>query len=194
MSSGFFNTALKTEWKEGQEQDVKLPETEVEIFEIYVKWLYTGRVFLAKEGDRDIAGTSSKEWPRWSSCYILGDFLQDFDFKDACIDTCIEAMCDTIQIPHGLPRWIYACSTPTSAHRGLAIDTFINCWTRATWMEYTSRPAEFFVDVLRLIGPQLEAGMKRVPVSKYLNSNDTCKYHDHGTEKPCYKTKPAFTF
>jgi hypothetical protein len=194
MSSGFFDTALKKEWKEGQEQDVKLPETEVEIFEIYVKWLYTGRVFLAKEGDVISSGKGSNEWPRWYFCYALGDFLQDCDFKDACIDTCIEAMCDMAKIPTGLSKWIYPYSTPTSAHRRFVVDTFVNCRNRATWTDDVYNPAEFLTDVVKPIGPKLKLGLECEPVDEYLDPNYTCKYHDHGPEKPCYKTKPAFSF
>jgi hypothetical protein len=69
-NSEVFNTALK-EWKEGQERSAELPEAKVEVFKIWVKWLYTGRMFLMKEDDHfDLEDKiRSNEWPRWAKCY-----------------------------------------------------------------------------------------------------------------------------
>jgi hypothetical protein len=196
-NSGFFDIALKKEWKEGQDRIVEMPKTNNEAFSIWAKWLYTGCMYLMKDGDieRTSEGvTTNSEWPRWASCYALGDFLQDSDFKDACIDSCIEANVASASNPHSLAGWIYSCSAGCSSHRKLAVDVFVHCWVRTGWTQDIKHPAEFLSDVIKAIGPHVSFGIKTQRLKDYFNLDDTCKYHDHGSEKPCYKSKPAFRF
>lgn len=182
-------------WKEGQEREVKLPEAKVDIFKIWVQWLYTGKIFLTKEDDQKETGANytSDEWPRWQECYILGDFLRDHDFKDACIDVCIEAISSTRKLPKALPEVVYAHSPDGSAHRKLAIETFVECAFRSDFEWYTEGLSEAFMrDVVLYIAPRLAEGLKQRSITEYLESVDICKYHGHGSERSCYRTKPAF--
>jgi hypothetical protein len=76
--SGFFENALKKEWKEGQERVIDLHEVQDRIFEIWVRWLYTGRFslleVLKKTGkindsasQKEInAAMTSGSWSTWS--------------------------------------------------------------------------------------------------------------------------------
>jgi hypothetical protein len=175
-----------------------MPETLARIFEIWVKWLYTGRIFLATETDSttsaDSKGNVSYEWMRWARCYALGDFLQDSDFKDAIVDAIVEAFLACKQAPFDLPSYIYPHSLEGSAHRKLAVDVQINFWNRERLGRADEYPDRFLLDVLTEICPKLATGMKYQCVEKYFDLKDTCKYHDHGPDKPCYKTKSAFRF
>lgn len=60
-SSDFFNAALSKGWKERRSGRIDLPDNDPEAFTIYARWLYTGRIFLAKAGDnftvKDAKGT-----------------------------------------------------------------------------------------------------------------------------------------
>ncbi|CAK1360060.1 unnamed protein product [Cercospora beticola] len=44
QSSKFFQTALKEEWREGQEKKVDLPEDKPEAFGVYTEWLLQGKI------------------------------------------------------------------------------------------------------------------------------------------------------
>ncbi|KAH4000213.1 hypothetical protein HBI26_197700 [Parastagonospora nodorum] len=193
-SSSFFDNALKKEWKEGQDRAIDLPEVNNEAFSIWIKWLYTGSVFLTRPEDHSSDGKSSKECPRWDNCYALGDFLQDTDFKDACIDVMIEIMVSLRRHPYDLPAMIYKCSTQDSNHRTFVVDTFINVMKRKDWAKNASHPQQFLFDVIKVLSVNPESGIEGKTCSKFFNLDDTCKYHDHGPDKPCYKTKPAFRF
>jgi hypothetical protein len=184
------------EWKEGQGRTINMPETDDEAFNIWTKWLYTGRVYLTKEGDRSKEGyvLTNREWIRWSACYALSDFLQDPNFADACIDASIEFMRTFNRCPSNLALWIYNSTQKTSAHRKLAIDAFINCWNREHWKDEINHPPGFLSDTVKQISPRLQRGLPTQTPNVFFDANDTCKYHDHGPEKPCYKTKPAFRF
>ncbi|KAF1844384.1 uncharacterized protein K460DRAFT_357990 [Cucurbitaria berberidis CBS 394.84] len=204
-TSSFFDNALKEGWKEGQGGIIRLSEVEPAIFTIWTKWLYTGRMFVMKDGDDRIGpdGDSySGEWDRLRDCYASGDFLQDSDFKDATIDALVTRMVETDCYPLGLARYIYDYSNKGSAHRQLAIDTCVRVWDRDDYADLLTedefnnafQPRQFLCDVLAKIGPNLETGIKEKDAGKFFDLNDTCKYHDHGSDKPCYKMKPAFNF
>jgi hypothetical protein len=197
-NAGFFDTALKKEWKEGEDRVVDMPEADDEAFGICVNWLYTGLVFSRKEGDmimNDGVRIRNKEWPRCSACYALGDFLQDPDFKDALVDTIIEAMIDSCLLPKCLFLKIYRYSTKTSCHRIFAVDVFVHCLSRESWGHpKNDQNLEFLTDVLKNVGPTLQKGLSCVTTQEFLDATKTCQYHDHGSDKPCYRIKPAFQF
>lgn len=188
-NSKFFDTTLNKKWKEGQERVVKLPETAPRDFKIWVKFLYTGRVFLRDDRAQVVMedGTfESEEYGVWDSCYALGDFLQDTDFKDALIDALIEGMATTVDYPLEVANCIYPYSGKGSAHRSLAIDVLVNIWDRKLY-KTLSHPQEFLQDVLIEIGPKLEEGIGNVPGKVFFKGINTCKYHDHGPDKPGFR-------
>ncbi|KAI4648979.1 uncharacterized protein J4E78_008496 [Alternaria triticimaculans] len=124
-NSLFFDNALKKEWKEGQERVVDLPDTEPEHMRIWIKFLYTGRIFTGTETPQireSEAELFCKDVSAWNRLYTLGDFLQDGDFKDALIDAMMEFTAILNAYPIRLPDFIYSHSTKDSAHRRFVVD------------------------------------------------------------------------
>ncbi|KAJ4373347.1 hypothetical protein N0V83_003642 [Neocucurbitaria cava] len=199
-TSAFFAKVLKDDWKEGHDRIVKLPDVEPSVFRIWMKWLYTGRLFVKNEQDDDEDKTD-EEHTHLYACYALGDFLQDLDFKDATIDAFIENMVECNEYFMALADHIYGHSKKGSRHRELAVDCFVRLWDREDWTELVIedqddafQPPQFLCDVLIQIGPALDKGVEEKSIPELFDLKDTCKYHDHGSDKPCYKTKPAFLF
>lgn len=194
-SSGFFQNALKGNWTESQDREVKLPLAKDDIFKIWVQWLYTGKIFLTQESDGcEITKISAGiEWTTWEECYRLGDFLRDMDFLDACIDVVIESMCAANCSPGKLPHLMNSLAPQKSGHRQLALDVFIYCRKREE-EAVDGKPIGFLQDVLKHIYPKLMVPIPGRAMKEHFGSMDQCKYHNHGTEKPCYKTKPGFRF
>lgn len=195
--SDFFARALREEEHRGV---VNLPNVTAETFSIYAKWLYTGRAFLLNSTDDEDEGDDIEK-RRLQNCYVLANFLQDLDFKDATIDVVIENIVDTKVSQQDLAQWIYPNSSEGSPHRTLAVDTFVNVWPRDTWPEckYSlgeNVPPQFLFDVLANIGPNLENGIANVASpAEFFKNLDTCKYHEHTrVNQPCYKIKPTFRF
>lgn len=116
-------------------------ETDAASFRIWVRWLYTGRIFLFKEGD-----AKEEEFTRWGNCYAPGDFLQESGFGDTCIDTLIESMRRFATIPSDLPVWIYTHSTNDSQYRKLVVDIFATCAAPDTW-PCDGKPSESFLSI-----------------------------------------------
>jgi hypothetical protein len=195
--SGFFDTALKKEWTEGQDRKVDLPETAVADFKIWMKWLYTGRVYVAVTDETlllDNTKAAEDEFYNERSLYALGDFLQDPDFKDAIIDAIIDSMVAYMKHPLMLADHIYLHSAVGSSHRLLPQDIFINCWAREDWGHGGANTKDFLTDVLKVLAPNVLHGVKATNTATFFANRDTCKYHEHGPDKPCYKKKPAFRF
>lgn len=77
-SSKFFQAAMSRDWKEAFEKRVMLPETEVNVFEGYLQWLYTGHITFTCSID--------VEYSAMSTFYILSDFLDDLAFRNAVLN------------------------------------------------------------------------------------------------------------
>ncbi|KAE9979957.1 hypothetical protein EG328_000602 [Venturia inaequalis] len=89
--SPFFEAALSKEWKESEERVVRLPEQYPEAFDIYMRWIYSGKLILEGRGLGPGDGYSKLAYVL-STAYVLGDVLQDSDFKDAVTDGLFETM------------------------------------------------------------------------------------------------------
>lgn len=125
--------ALKSIWKEGQDNTITLPEQDREAFGIYAKWLYNGRVAIASpdrgaesdDDSMDTGGPFDAEHTRWENCYALADCLQDTDSKDALIDTAVSYMKDHgdgSSCPwHTLGPTIYKYSHVDRKHRDFVV-------------------------------------------------------------------------
>ncbi|KZM24652.1 uncharacterized protein EKO05_0007088 [Ascochyta rabiei] len=195
--SDFFKNALKGEWEEKTTRTVRLPDCDSTSFNIYLNWLYTGRVCITQEGDEkevidDDVQTIDYEWENWVMCFKIGDFLQDSDFKDAMIDAAIEKLIseniDYVEIPVG----VYTFSQPTSRNRRLAVDLALNVWEEFRFQYVTNRnyPPEFLTDLITAMGGKLRAGSHMTRTNDFLRDIDTCEYHEHTTiGTPCCKTK-----
>jgi hypothetical protein len=187
-SSGFFKNALKEDWKESSERTVKLLEANPKYFTIYVKWLYSGRIYCDN-------GTRSGLWDELGRVFALGDFVQDLDFKDAIIDTFIEAMRKYSYFPVYLGQSIYPFSRKGSAHRRFATDVAVNIFRRDVErngfevLQHPDTPLEFLQDILLTLNPMLLAGVPRTRAAQFFSSKGPCNYHDHGSDKPCYKER-----
>jgi hypothetical protein len=198
-SSDFFNNALSKNWKEAQDRKISLPETDVEAFTIYAKWLFTGLLYTVKKNDDYMAHDShesttrrSHEWQRLRQCYVLGDFFQDVDFKDATIDAFLERIIETNSMPLCLAEIIYSKSLKNSPHRKPVQDLTVSCMNRATFGELNlpSMSSDFLTDVLVAVGSRLAQGIELQTVQAFLGEKGPCQYHEHTVRgTPCYKIR-----
>ena len=83
----FFNSALKKEWKEGQERTVEMPEDDPVCFRLYAEWLYTGTIFCKKSPTPARGSFGSLV-----GLYILGEKVLDKDFQDCVIDAMLATL------------------------------------------------------------------------------------------------------
>ncbi|KAF2034089.1 hypothetical protein EK21DRAFT_97854 [Setomelanomma holmii] len=169
------------EWAEAQARVVELQEAETAIFEIWIKWIYTGQLFLSMPDDVKPSQDGSyknSERSRWSKS----------------IDAHVEGMLQKENYSFSLAQYIYPHSLESSNHRKLAVDMFIHVWGRHNLRRVAGLPTAFAHDIIIDIGALLPRLQEDVSIPDFFAKVDTCKYHDHGPDKPCYKTKPTFGY
>ncbi|KAF2034088.1 hypothetical protein EK21DRAFT_85879 [Setomelanomma holmii] len=126
----------------------------------------------------------------------VGKENQDFYIHET-IDCLIEAFHDTGYYPVRTPGNIWQYSSSGSAHRKFAINCVVYYYNKKHIYKLvdTEDPVyqpDFPRQILLEILPRLEDGIPFRTQLEFLDLDSTCKYHDHGPDKPCYKTKPAF--
>ena len=192
--SEFFRAALSEPWKEAEERAVTLPCDEPEIFSIFCRFLYTGQIFSIKDGDYKMTPVPEApnrhrdaEWGRLPDAWILGEKLLSTSFKDATVDAIIAKVVDRNAWPTAMQEDIYPKSSGSSKIRKLLVDIAAWEWTEDSMSrrEQGQEWAQFYFDLSTTLIKINREGTKREAPYK---GEDTCIYHEHGEEQPCYKT------
>lgn len=184
----FFEAALGRDWKEAEERVVLLPEYEPDSFRIYLGWLYQKRITISPTVKTK---PSVKCRHRLCRAYLLGDFLQDLEFKDAIIDALIDLALDlNIYFGTGI-GFLYENTSAGSPLRRLVIDLIVYAmnpdWKKITDLLLVDDfPAEAFAELIVKIEETRNMGKCR---SQAPFSTNMCLYHSHGTGEVCYKVK-----
>jgi len=211
QSSTYFRGCITAPRVSDKPLEIKLFDIEREAFEVYLKWIYTGRLFIRslktesapvidveKQPERpsDLAWT--EEWGRWGAAYALGQRLNDVDFKDACIDAAIEKLRQELRsarhVAQAIPNIIYTYSVDGSPARAFAVDLVLRQCTHADFEAIRKESAfpDFVGDLLVGTSKQFVMGMKQPDP---LQGTNNCHYHEHSTvDAKCYKLKKAYWF
>lgn len=117
--SPFFQTCLKPEWIERSGRVISLPDHLPAAFEIYLRWINSHEVLVGF----DESGPNGLEALVQAS--ILGDPLQDNDFRDAIADAIIEFL--LMQKVHMFKylRHIYENTIKDDPLREIALDSCV---------------------------------------------------------------------
>ncbi|KAK5697053.1 hypothetical protein LTR17_024047 [Elasticomyces elasticus] len=193
--SEFFKAALKpsSNWLEGQQRSVSLPEDCPDHFEIFFHFLNKGCLFASREDDfreKKAIGLCAldHEWNRLTKCWVLGQKLLSTSFKDAAVDAIIEKMQSSGRFCRDLGDTPFDESSPSRALRKLMVDVVVYKWSQKTWAEEgdgLSRFPNFLLDVARA---QSKISKKGLPTTLPW-AGDDCTYHEHMDDgTPCYKT------
>jgi hypothetical protein len=81
-SSGFFEAALSNDWTEAHDRIVELPECTLPNFQIYHQWLLSKRLHTRFGSQQQPEVARQLEWNALIDAYLLGDYLQDINYKD----------------------------------------------------------------------------------------------------------------
>lgn len=186
--SPFFKAALGEAWAEGEARRISLPEDEPDTFGLYASWLYYRRICSTEEKN-DFDGWKV-EIDRLILAYILGEKLQDVDFKDAVIDAMISRAGtktdDGRQLypgPHAV-KTLYESTTESSPVRQLMVDYYAFHAPEELLRKNKELPADFFRDLSFAFAARRNQAIESPPLRV-----DKCYYHAHKKGgSPCYKT------
>jgi hypothetical protein len=180
--------------KESSERIVHLPDLPADsaaVFEDFLSFLYTGKVYSIVKGQERKAD-GAEEWVRLGNAWILGEVLLSTSFKDAVVD----AMIHKISADECMPTFeilpIYRHSPAGSPVRRLMVDIAANHWSESsvTAIDTDGDPAilaELFQSVIIALMKRALQPRPAKKVKHPLSQESPCFYHDHGI-KPCYKT------
>lgn len=88
-NSEYAQTALKKEWNEASEGVFSLPEDDINSFDLYQQWLYTGKIYVNRVSNQL---QDRHHYERLVRAYTLGEKLIDCNFKDAIVDCIISRL------------------------------------------------------------------------------------------------------
>jgi len=114
--STFFRAALKGEFEEAKEKRVMLKEEDPPAFELFVLWLYKGRLF-----DEML---NSQLHEHTVQAWILGDKLGAPAFQNCLTQELIDKGADMLYDPDGV-RYIYDNTVRHSPLRKMAVDMIV---------------------------------------------------------------------
>lgn len=190
-SSDFFKSALKKDWKEGQENTIELPEDDPQVFRYYAEWLCTGNIYCKSE-----ATTTAFDYNVLIDLYILGEKLMDDTFQDRVIDALITTADEANPpfVPKKLPEYrsisrVYGHTPTGSPIRSLVVDWLIlhgfevDNDMRAAMAE---RPCqEFLLDLMSALLKRREITYQSIYELHQRQKVPGCSYHKHGKDEPC---------
>ncbi|KAF2643738.1 hypothetical protein P280DRAFT_215912 [Massarina eburnea CBS 473.64] len=172
-----------------------LKNCSVSTFQLYVNWLYTNRLHSKPTSESVSEVEQRNEWIRLTEAYILGEYLDDADFRDCIID----ALLDLFEGIHPTARSapldnvqdIYKLADG-SPLRELVSDIAAWHFDHDIVEEIKTRvhvPSAFLVETLVKLSKRFQNPSAELygNVSPVVKGRRSCKYHCHAFEKTCYK-------
>jgi hypothetical protein len=95
-SSTLLLNLLKSPPKANEAPSISLQESDAKSLNIYLNWLYTGKIHAGHRKDEAPTKTSPEGYTglsRLVKCYQLGSRLQDAHFQDAILDAIVTLVC-----------------------------------------------------------------------------------------------------
>lgn len=187
-NSDYFKLAMKSYWEATAKGSVTLKEEDPEIFDIYVQWLYYGTLPVRN----DSPGLDGNiEYEQLAKAYVLGEMLQDVNFKDAVLDAILiksrsRASDGGCWFPVGpVVPCIYDGTTESSAARRLLVDLYTDHGHGDWLIKYGSQddlPKQFLLDLAIAT-----LDKRPYPAESRSNGAGTCEYHEHPPDpNSCY--------
>jgi hypothetical protein len=187
-NSSFFASASKKEWLENQKHRISLPDDDPRIVDLYLQWIYSGRIFSRQSTDGGPG--DGKEFDLLIDGFVFGEKVQNGDFKDAVVDALIESFAVTDKKGQ---RWCpatpwvdraYAGTPEGSPLRRLLVAIYVIHGTK-TWLHGMTT-----IDFLADLAGRLMEDRRALPRPNTTELDlSPCCYHHHGDDGSCYRDK-----
>lgn len=182
--SDFCAAALRGPWLEAQERVIRLPDEDPDVFAVFVDFIYgAGRIDIT-------CGTTVSQTIAFMdstfAAWDLGDRMLCTSLRDAVVDRFIGTV--SSWSPRGVLLWMkaYAKANSSRGLKRLLVDVALWNWRSSDFQraQYLLPLSPLLVETVlraRTISPAELKGKR-----PWVDAG--CKYHDHGDDKPCYKT------
>ncbi|TIA17739.1 hypothetical protein D6C80_03823 [Aureobasidium pullulans] len=173
-------TGIKTEMEIRPVSEIRF-EKDIEAFEVYTEWVYSGHVFKKKLRDDE----GGAKFLSYGQAYILGDKLLDHDFKNVVLDTLLTEILSGAKIDLILATLVYEGTTKTSPLRRLLVDIY-TWYGHKDWLKYGNNkshaPLSFLSD---LSAAFLERHNNDASLKDSYPVWNPCRYHEHPAGQDC---------
>ncbi|KAK3672612.1 hypothetical protein LTR78_007424 [Recurvomyces mirabilis] len=167
-SSAFFRSAVKKEWDHDRMRTIPMPDDEVDVFQVYVQWLYQAKILVQQHNEDP---KSSRELHTLIKCYIFGEKIQDVVFQNVTIDSifaCVHREKDGTKWFPTDADTVYDGTPEGSPLRTLIVDMFAYHGQQG-WLE-EQRNVDFLVDLAKKLLDVRERPLGLSPVSRDTSS------------------------
>ena len=162
-------------------------------FEDFHSFLCAGKV-ISGETDESAELDEEKaneEWNRLVDSWVLGNVLLSGSFKDAVVDAMVHQVLMN-SVPFDIHTELYQNSSDSSPIRKLMVDFAVHLWDEEeiSDIDTDDKPevqAVFLRDVA-VAFHKVKQLSKAEQLANPISSENGCFYHEHGADKPCYKT------
>ena len=193
-SSNYFAIAMDVQCATANDdKPINLPDTTVEDFSVYAKFLYTGLLFTKE--------ANVAELTRCLHLYKVAKHLEAMDFQDAIVDALIENVLE-FRALKGQCRFTASQITTVynMTEEGSPLRKFAqNICLQSKGLQGFDRkrmkdfPVDFQLDLLTAAAPFITSSAKFADMPDPLDLAKSCKYHEHPVHSlPCYKKKYQF--
>ena len=201
--SPFFENALSHNWKESEDNVIRLPEDEPEIFDLYVQVLFTGKIPVGEvmsidESEKDEANSedeavkqASLEYIRLGKLYVFAEKLQDVTTKNLTVTAFVEALSLRRLGMRHFPNsdvitLIYNGTPKPCPIRELLVDIYAIYAVPSWWGKDVAEdyPKDFLFDTMRRLTEDREGSVDSSKITKATNYHEeTIEYKSSTVEK-----------
>ncbi|KAI9684327.1 MAG: hypothetical protein M1820_010891 [Bogoriella megaspora] len=189
LTAPYFQRELKQNQEGDEIYRIFSPSYNPETFHLYVRWLYTGKVWSAPDEDTAENLKHSSEDMMLIKAFCLAGKFEDRAFQDTIIDVLflklkLEEETGSRQY-HGAEyvNCIWRHTQPGSPLRKLWLDLIVSHGLEAwPWRDYTK---DFYLDIIPIL-LKSRTQCEQSPLKGLLNS---CAYHQHTDDRICHKRK-----
>jgi hypothetical protein len=138
VKSKFFRAACSSKWKKGASDIVRLPEVELDTFQMYTDWVYSDTIVPPEPSIRALI-----------ELYLLGEFLNDVKLRNATMRLLVASVHTYKTFPKvGSIKSIWNNTAPNSLLRSWIVDVAAKYYDKAAFAEHAlTFPAEFVLQV-----------------------------------------------
>lgn len=178
--SSLFEAALGRDWKESNERLIKLPAAIPHAFDIYVHWVYLHQLELTVENG--VTGIEDL-----IDAYVLGDVLQDGDFRDRVIDGIMTRQRGKVDDIRAWVKHVYENTKEKDPLRTFAIDSVVYC-RKESWKVSEQQNKDVPEEALWDIIATIHKANGNVTYTSAPFKKNLCHYHVH-ENVTCYKSR-----
>jgi len=187
--STYFKSAFTGSFKEATEQVIELEKEDVDIMEIFVRWLYFGRLCSIEDDEMD----GDLEEMDLCRLWVFADMRGIPELMNIAINELHENLWDRGPYDHDILPYVLAHTGETADLRRFYVEAYavsfdLSCFSPDR-MDYYDKA--FLIALLLRIGQLRDDPIERENCLNNWEKIDICRFHMHEGGTDCHRKKTA---